>query len=314
MISDKFAGCLSNFHHSMQIGSTGLEKAIEDKLSELKGSTVKINSANSVGGGSINSAYHLDTDAGHYFLKVNSASRHPMMFEREAEGLNTLAGTSTLHVPKAIFTGRSGDEAFILTEFIEKGSPGQHFWQDYGRGLAELHRHSDEKFGFEHDNYIGSLVQVNEWADSWAEFFITRRLEVMVKMALDKGAMGRDMLASFDRLYSLLRDFFPEEKPALLHGDLWSGNYMMTEEGMPSIFDPAVYYGHREMDLGMSRLFGGFSPEFYRHYHEHYPLEKGWEERLDVANLYPLMVHVNLFGGSYLYDVKGVLKRVVGRV
>jgi len=129
-----------------------------------------------------------------------------------------------------------------------------------------------------------------------------------VKMARDHGNAGSDTVRAFDRFYRKLDEIFPVEAPSLIHGDLWNGNYMVNENGEAVIIDPAVYYGHREMDLGMSKLFGGFSAGFYEAYNQQYPLEKDWKERLDYCNLYPLMVHVNLFGGGYLNSVKSILR------
>ncbi|MEQ9063498.1 MAG: fructosamine kinase family protein [Vicingaceae bacterium] len=295
---------------------TGIPKsvkaAVEKALLSRLGTSLAIQNSSVVGGGSINDAYHLSTDNGEFFLKLNSAKRYPEMFEREAEGLVALRNANSIEIPEVVLTGDNGDQAFIVIQYIEKGAPGPDFWNEFGRSLAHLHRHTNDRFGFEKDNYIGSLHQVNNRADTWPEFFVRERLEVMVKMAVDKGKLVRETIRQFDRLCAVIDDYFPEEPPALLHGDLWSGNYLCNDRGKPVIFDPAVYYGHREMDLGMSRLFGGFDREFYRVYDEQYPLEKGWEERLEVANLYPLLVHVNLFGGSYVYDVQRILKRVVG--
>jgi fructosamine-3-kinase len=127
-------------------------------------------------------------------------------------------------------------------------------------------------------------------------------------MARDKGSMGRDTVQAFERFYNRLDEIFPVERPSLVHGDLWGGNYMSSETGEPVLIDPAVYYGHREMDIGMSRLFGGFAARFYDIYNGVFPLEPGWEERMDYCNIYPLMVHVNLFGGGYLQSVIRILK------
>jgi fructosamine-3-kinase len=172
-----------------------------------------------------------------------------------------------------------------------------------------MHRHTADSFGLDHDNYIGSLPQYNQKRENWPAFFAEMRLEPQMKMARDEGRMDASDQRSFEKLYERLDRIFPEEPPALVHGDLWSGNYMVGPEGEPYILDPAVYYGHREMDLGMSTLFGTFGDAFYRSYDAEYPLEKGWEERSDLANLYPLMVHVNLFGGGFASEVRTILRR-----
>ena len=194
-------------------------------------------------------------------------------------------------------------------EYIATGSPGADFWDTFGQGLARLHKRTQKMFGLDHDNFIGSLQQSNRMHTSWEDFFINERLEAQYKLARDAGRAGSDTGRPLQNLYSRLSDFFPPEPPALLHGDLWSGNYMVDSSGMAVIADPAVYYGHRLMDLGMSKLFGGFSSAFYQAYNDAWPLEKNWPESIEIANLYPLLAHVNLFGGSYLQSVHSILKR-----
>ena len=199
--------------------------------------------------------------------------------------------------------------SFLILKYIKSGIKTPTFWYDFGKQLANLHKHTVNFFGLDYNNYIGSLIQRNNKHSSWTEFFINERLSYQVKMARDNKRVDKDTISSFDRFYNRMDSIFPVEPPALLHGDLWSGNYMVNENGQPVIIDPAVYYGHREMDLGMSQLFGGFDNQFYTSYHNHFPLENGWKERLQFCNLYPLMVHVNLFGGTYLNSVKEILRK-----
>ncbi len=262
-----------------------------------------------VGGGSINDAYRLTTRKGRYFLKLNHAERFPGMFEAEARGLRLMRESGEIEVPEPYATGKEREQAFILMAFVEGGKADNAFWERFGKELARMHKHSADRFGLDHDNYIGSLPQYNEERPDWSSFFAEMRLMPQMKMVRDAGKMDRSDQRAFERLYERLDDLFPKEPPALIHGDLWSGNYMVGPEGSPSIVDPAVYYGHREMDLGMSTLFGRFGDGFYRAYDAEYPLEEGWEERLDLANLYPLMVHVNLFGGGFSSEVRSILRR-----
>ncbi len=282
---------------------------VEELLSQKFGKIVNILSTSPVGGGSINDAYRIVTSIGEFFVKKNSASRYPGMFEKEASGLELLANTNEIDMPKVVAFGSKSDESFLILNFIQSAEMQDEFWEDFGHRLANLHKHSHDSFGLNHDNYIGSLTQFNRFHKSWADFFREERLEAQVKLARDQGRMGRETVNSFSRFYAKIDELFPKEPPALLHGDLWSGNFMVNQNGLAVIIDPAVNYGHREMDLAMSQLFGGFDASFYEAYQRNFPLENGWQQRLDYYNLYPLMVHVNLFGGSYLESVKRILVR-----
>lgn len=282
---------------------------IEKMLSGFIGIDVTINSISSVGGGSINDTYKVSTSEGDFFVKKNSTSLYPQMFEKEALGLKILRDAKSIDLPEVIGYGEIENDSFLILKFINSANKSDSFWDDFGRQLAGLHKNSDKHFGLNHDNYIGSLYQYNNKHGSWSDFFREERLEKQVRLARNNGAIDTGTVSTFDRFYTKLENIFPQEPPALLHGDLWGGNFIVSEKGNPVIIDPAVYYGHREMDLGMTQLFGGFDSQFYSSYDMHYPLENGWEERLGYCNLYPLMVHVNLFGGGYLQSVKAILKK-----
>ena len=285
------------------------ETDLSNFLAKILGKPVKILSSSGVGGGSINLCYRLETHEGTFFVKINSASRFPKMFEKEALGLEVLSTAGEIPVPEVLGIWESKKEAFLVLKYIRSGTPGTNFWEDFGKSMARLHRHSQSTFGLSHDNYIGSLYQSNKEHNSWNEFFTEERLNPLARIAFDNGRMEMEDLKAFESFEKKLPDIFPIELPALLHGDLWSGNFMVNENGNAVIIDPAVYYGHREMDLGMSQLFGGFHSRFYEAYHETYPLQPGWQERLDYCNLYPLLVHLNLFGGSYLGEIRSVLRK-----
>jgi len=281
----------------------------EQLLSEKLNTSVTILSDSHVGGGSINDAKVINTTAGKFFVKINSAFRYPGMFEKEAKGLSLLAEVNIINVPEVVCFGEDKAEAFLMLNYIQSTTKMPGFWNHFGEELATLHRNTNALFGLDYDNYIGSLPQSNRQHDNWPEFFREERLEPMVSTAYNNGRINRSMLQSFEKFYYRLDDLFPVEPPSLIHGDLWGGNFMVGTNGEPVLIDPALYYGHREMDLGMSQLFGGFDRQFYDAYHRAYPLEPGWRERLDFCNLYPLMVHVNLFGGGYANSVKSILKQ-----
>lgn len=322
--------------------NTEMLRQIEKMLEKRLGNTVKTLRTSVVGGGCINDAHRVDTSEGSFFVKYNNARRYPGMFPAEAKGLELLRISQTVYVPEVIGHGEAGPDSFLVLEYISAEREQPDFWEHFGRELAKMHHHqpvfeakaaraakttdaednyehhsnnqkvqetSKPEFGLDHNNYIGSLPQSNTIHHAWIEFFITERLEAQLKMARDDGQAGPELSRMFEKLYRHLPDFFPDEPPALLHGDLWSGNYMRGNDGRAVIIDPAVYYGHRYMDLGMSKLFGGFTAAFYNAYNDAYPLEPSWHQSMDIANLYPLMVHVNLFGGGYLNSVKSILRR-----
>lgn len=296
--------------------STDFKRQIASFLSEKQGKPVVVENTHTVGGGCINEAMRLETSAGDYFVKWNEAQRFPGMpasrqgwFEAEVEGLELLRRAGEIEVPEVLLCGGDNDRAFLLLQFIHPGKRENNFFHDFGRRLAKLHRHSAAKFGLIYDNYIGSLPQSNAQHSTWPDFFIAQRLVSQMKLASDSHRLDRSTNEQMNRLFKHLPSLFPTEPPSLLHGDLWSGNFMTGTRGTACIFDPAVYYGHREMDIAMTKLFGGFDASFYEGYNEEYPLEKGWEERVDICNLYPLLVHINLFGGSYIREVESILKR-----
>lgn len=286
-----------------------LTERLAEHLSGHLARSIDIEQEVAIGGGSINDAYRLETNEGRFFVKVNRADRFPGFFEAEADGLGRLRDAGTIRVPEVIATGEDHDDSYLLMEWVQGGLKSDLFWEAFGRSLAALHQHSAQRFGLERHNYIGSLKQVNTAHDTWPEFLVQCRLEPLVKMARDRRKLGDGDVIRFERLYGKLARLFPQERPALLHGDLWSGNFICATDSAPVLIDPAVYFGHREMDIAMSRLFGGSEPAFYTAYNDAFPLERGWEERVDLCNLYPLLVHVNLFGGGYAQQVEAILKR-----
>ncbi len=280
----------------MQIPQS-IQLAIEEHINAT------LTSAQTVTGGDINQSARLQTEAGVFFLKWNESSPKDM-FKAEASGLNLLASADCgLVIPDIILMG----DDFLLLKFIEEGHSGNSYL--FGSKLAMMHKKSNELFGLDHSNYIGRLPQSNQFYADWLDFFVRERIEPQVKIAIDAGKIDRSLSSIFDRVMNFTYVRFPDEPPALLHGDLWNGNYMWTKEGETAIYDPAVYYGHREMDIAMTRLFGGFDRQFYDGYNDIYPLEDGVEERIKLCNLYPILVHANLFGGGYIEQATRLLKQ-----
>lgn len=289
--------------------SEALLKEVKAMLDVKIGKHEELSAVLPVGGGSINHCYRLTYSRKQYFLKVNSATAFPGMFGKEAGGLNILRNTSTIRVPEVIGLGEMNDEAFLVLEWIEAGKNDGQAQAKLGGQLASLHQTTMGYFGLDHDNYIGSLTQSNQKHTSWREFFIQERIEPQLKLAIDKNALPIEMARDFTTLYARLDRFYYEEKPSLIHGDLWSGNYLIAKDSGPYLIDPAIYFGNREMDIAMSTLFGGFPQNFYDGYNAAFPLQTGWAERLNLWNLYPLLVHVSLFGSSYVPQLKASLNR-----
>ncbi len=260
-----------------------------------------------VHGGDINRSYCLFTADKKYFLKVNDASSFPNMLQKEAEGLHALKSTHTVTIPTVINQGTTGNTQYLLLEWIEKQTVSKDRAEDLGKNLARMHKLKQFYYGWENDNYIGSLPQSNNKSDTWDEFYTECRIMPLVQQLFDKGIFTITEIKAAGKLCNKLDQVFPAEHPSLLHGDLWNGNYLISTDGKACLFDPAVYYGHREMDIGMSKLFGGFDKFFYEAYEEIYPLEPGWEKRLPVTQAWPLLVHSVLFGGQYINRAREIL-------
>lgn len=284
-----------------------LLSGIQDQLREQTGKKAKLNLLNSVGGGSINETYRVAFEGEDLFLKVNRSGNLPALFERECDGLRKLHRDSKVNTPCIRLQGSIENTDFLLMEWVHSESPTEVYWERLALGLAEIHRQKGVSFGLEHDNYIGSLPQRNQQLDNWGTFWAEER--IMPQLDLCRGALSSSLTKSLEQCSAKANELFPQESPALLHGDLWSGNVMTGPSQSAWFIDPAVYYGHREMDLGMTKLFGGFADTFYEVYQHTYPMETGWEERMSLAMLYPLLVHVNLFGLSYASQIEQIMKK-----
>ncbi|MBE0571583.1 MAG: fructosamine kinase family protein [Ignavibacteriaceae bacterium] len=284
------------------------EEKIKARIEEKLGS--KIKGFTSLSGGCISDAFKVTMDNGsNFFLKYNSSSSNDM-FIKEANGLKELSKANAIRIPEVL----SFNDDYILLDYIPTGSKKKSFFEDFGRRFAEMHKYAADEFGFYEDNYIGSNPQKNipdaKEKNDWVRFYFNKRILFQLQLAEKLGnstdALRKGISKLEDKIEEIIGD--SKEKPSLLHGDLWGGNYMVDENGNAVLIDPAVYYGHREADLGMTKLFGGFSLEFYRAYVETFPLEDGYDYRENIYKLYHVLNHLNLFGGGYYSQALSLIK------
>ncbi len=258
-----------------------------------------------MGGGCIAEAWRLDCSDGQQFFVKSQHDAAADQFAAEAAGLVELA-RGGLRVPRVIAHG----PAYLLLDWIDVGRPAPGAWQALGRELAQLHGRRAPHFGFLMDSFCGATRQPNPREDDGFHFFAEHRLRFQIRLAVDAGRLDASEAARVDTLCRQLPDRIPSQDPALLHGDLWSGNVLFAAGDGPVLVDPACYWGWPEADIAMSRLFGGFDEDFYGAWAETYGPEPGWERRLDVYNLYHLLNHLNLFGGHYRQSVRHALERL----
>ncbi|MDF2189809.1 fructosamine kinase family protein [Paraflavitalea sp. CAU 1676] len=272
-----------------------------------------------VGGGSINETYQaLANNGQRFFVKVNRAAELPGLFRSEKEGLELLAAAGAIRTPLMLGCAETEDHQVLVLEWIEQGLKSATFWERFGEQLAVLHGQTQTVapsnqdlavFGLPFNNYMGALPQQNGPLADWDQFFIVRRLEPQVKLAFDRHLISAEQAKGFEGVYKALPVIFGKTAPVLVHGDLWSGNFLCDTDSRPVLIDPAVYYGHPAVDLGMTTLFGGFEALFYESYHQHAPPPANYREQWEVANLYPLLIHLNLFGKGYLPDILSTIDR-----
>ncbi len=257
-------------------------------------------------GGDINGVFLLETNKGNFVLKTNDANRFPNMFEAEAKGLQLLKNTKTFAIPEVIHFGENENHSYLILEYINPGTKNPNLNETFGRQLAALHQNTASHFGLDHDNYIGSLPQKNEGNFTHsAEFYVEKRLKPQLHLAAQNGFAFNNL----DPFFKNIHNEIPDEPPALIHGDLWNGNYLVDNSGNPCLIDPAVCFASREMDLAMMQLFGGFADEVFHAYNESFPLTKGWKNRTDLWQLYYLLVHLNLFGSGYYNQVNTIIRK-----
>lgn len=288
---------------------------IEQAIGMATGAAFRLDRQSAIGGGCINSAMRISGNGREYFIKLNDA-RLLDMFEAEADGLRELAAAQAVRVPAPICTGTSGSQAYIVMQYLVLGGrAGATGMARFGEQLAQMHRYSKDQFGWQRDNTIGSTPQPNAWRADWIVFWREQRLGYQLQLAAQRG-IGARTVQKGEKLAAHLHAFFSDYQPpaSVLHGDLWSGNYGISEAGEAVIFDPAVYFGDRETDLAMTELFGGFGSEFYAAYNASWPLDAGYATRKLLYNLYHILNHYNLFGGGYAAQADGMLERLLAAI
>ncbi len=284
-------------------------KAIE----QITGESFVIKNVQPVSGGDINAAFCLIGDKQRFFVKCNQADKLDM-FAAEFEGLQALAQTKTVRVPNPIVFDADNQRSFLVLEWIEFGK-NSHSMRFLGQQLAQLHQQKQPYFGWHRNNTIGSTPQINHQNENWVEFWQQQRLGFQLQLAAKNGFGGR-LQKLGEKLLSQCAVFFAnyQPKPALLHGDLWGGNWATDTNGNPVIFDPACYFGDRETDLAMTELFGGFGRDFYAAYNEIYSLDVGYSVRKNFYNLYHILNHVNLFGGGYAKQAENIIEKLLAEI
>jgi fructosamine-3-kinase len=282
---------------------------IDAHISRIIGEKFQSQQRRSVSGGCINQGYAVSDGTLTYFVKLNQASQ-VAMFEAEALGLEQMLATNSIRVPKPICWGVAGNSSYIVLEWLEMGGGNSTSWEEMGRKLAMMHKATSQQgYGWDMNNTIGSTPQINTWTTDWTEFYAKHRLGYQFQLARRRGGSFPRQDELLAALPELLADH--EVQPSLVHGDLWGGNAGCTVAGEPVIFDPATYFGDREVDIAMTELFGGFPAAFYKGYNQVFPLDAGYEQRKTLYNLYHILNHFNLFGGSYASQANRMLEKVL---
>jgi len=269
------------------------------------GIITKVISYDFIAGGCINIATRVETEKGVFFIKWNEGQPDGI-FQAEAKGLELLRKTHTFQIPEVIGWGKIIERSFLVLEYIDFGVPNKNYWETFGHQLAQLHLHTQSHFGLDFDNYIGSLCQQNNYHSNWHTFYFEQRLRPQLGLAYFNGLLDKSWLNRLDNLQKVTENIFPNEKPSLLHGDLWSGNIITSPKGNPVLIDPAIYYGNREVELAFIRWLGGVPEKAWDSYNEICPIIPNFNQRLFILQLYPILVHLNLFGISYLSAINSV--------
>ena len=257
-------------------------------------------------GGDINLVYRCKLESQTVVIKINDKDLFPEMFKKEKLGLKLLS-KSPFIVPEVLSAGQNNQKAYIIMKYIKKGNPLN--WELFGRNLAFLHNINNPSFGLDHDNYIGSLKQINSSKKNWIDFYLENRILYSIEMAINRGLLSYESSKKIESINKKIDSIIPKKNPSLLHGDLWSGNLISDQKGNPTLIDPAVYFGHPDVDWAMLHLFGSPPNRAIEAYNEVIPLGSNWKERLEIHQLYPLLVHLILFGKGYYESVMKIVKK-----
>ena len=278
----------------------------ESVLFNSLGESASVKEIKLLAGGFTHNAVQIHSTAGIYFLKW--AENKPLeLFSTEFQNLVVLKEADAVRVPAPVNAGRINERSYLLQEYLDQEVPAAHYWENFGRSMAELHHHTQQQNGLSFNNYLNVLEQNNEELPNWPSFFIENRLRVQFGRAYYNGLIDKEFLEKLSQLQKKIHNLLPNEKPSLLHGDFWNGNTICTDKGEVALINPACYYGHREVDLACSRLFSTFPQEFYDAYTEASPLATDHADRVAIYNMYPLMAQANLWGSSYLNAIRATL-------
>ncbi len=284
-------------------------KEIADRISQARGKFFQVKESRSVAGGCINDSYVVGDQSDQYFVKLNQPNLLEM-FTAEVAGLQEISKTKTILVPQPVCSGITSSHSYLVLTYLDLGNSNTASWSQLGQQLAALHQAiTPAQFGWHRQNNIGSTPQINDGSDDWAQFFSEQRLGYQLQLAGQHNfPQGQQLLETIPKLLN--------HQPAvsLVHGDLWGGNAGFTTNGQPVIFDPATYYADREVDLAMTELFGGFPAAFYQGYEAVYPLAAGYQQRKVIYNLYHVLNHYHLFGGSYLNQANSSIAKILSWV
>ncbi len=286
-------------------------KLLQLAVEKVIGRSTQMYSFHHIGGGEINQSYKVITNQGVFFLKVHDLDRYPKMFEKENYALQVLAKTQTVEVTKCVGICVEEGQEFMFLEYIESAPMQANFWSLLGENLASMHTQTSRYFGFQEDNYLGSIIQLNNRISNWGQFYIKNRLLPNVRKANENQFLDAAHLRKFEKYFKIVEVLFPEEEPALVHGNLWKEHVMAGGNGNPVLCNPSAYFGHREMDIALTRSVGTFNKEFYEAYHSTYPLQEDWEVRVDFCLMYYALVNLNTYGIPYLPSVEDKLNKWV---